>query len=244
MFSMTFLFLRFLFRRKDYYLGEELQGEGCPFPSEKNLQSVQHLRIASQRLPKNSINYFPNATQLTIEPFIFKSNETFLIDLNRCISLKQITQLNIEHFHFSLEQIIRLLGLMPNLHTLKFTFDFIRNSELESLDQSAIFQEFSTKNRVRYVYSADQFSTIEIHAVMKLFPHVQHLHVQVERKRVYPLVFFFFQNNFRSVHRLNSLCLSGIPRTCFHEVDILLKVKNLLDNYCIKHLNRDLYIWW
>lgn len=237
------LFL-FLSRRKDYYLGDEFQGKECSFPLEKNFQSVEHLRISTGELPKNPTNYFPNVTQLSVQLCFNRPDENFLINLNHLISLKQLTQFNIGHMWFSLDDIFQLLGLMPNLHTVKFASPFIHHSKLTALKESAIFQDISAKNRIRSVYCSDQCSINDIEVLMKLFPQVQYLHIGVHRKGIYEIISYIFQNNFRSLHHLVTLCLSEVPKTCLQEVDIYLKVKNLLENYCLKHLNYDLYIWW
>ena len=235
--------LSFLLSRKDYYLAEEFEGKQCSFPLENNLQSVEHLRISSKELLTHSNNYFANVTQLTIANAPNTLDESFLIPLNRLIPLKQLTHLTIEYNWLAVENIVRLIHSAPNLHTLKMD-SYISEKELQSLEQSTVFQDVLTKNRVRYIYCSDLCLLTEIKVLMKLFPRMEYLDVSISRKEINQIITHLFRKNFRSLHRLVSLCLTEVPKVCLQEVDQLLKWENLLENYCLKHLNGDLYIWW
>ena len=236
---MTFHCLIFpLSRRKDYYICGDLEGEGCPFPLENDLHSIEHIRISSNSLPENSINSYPNVTQLTIEHSLEAS---FLIDLNRMIPLQQITQLNIKNSRCSLEMIIQLINSASNLHRLEFDFSTIRDNDLKLIEQNAIFQTASLKNQIRTIHCDHRCKLFEIEFLMKLFPQMNYLKVPMQRKEITEILSNIFRKH---SHRLVSLCLTRIPKTCLQEVNQFIQRKKLLDNYSLKYLNRYLYIWW
>ena len=221
-----------------------MKGEGCSFPLENNLQCVKHFRISGQELPINSINYFPNVTQMTIEHSSLKPDESILINLNHLIPLQQLTHLNIEYNWFPLEDVIRLIGSTPSLHTLKLHFAYIAEKDLKFLEQSVIFQDVSAKNQIRHVYCSNRCELTKIQFFMKLFPQMEYFHVSTNRSEINEIISHFFPRNFQSFHRLVYLCLTGIPKICLQEVDRFIKSNNLLENYSLKYLHRDLYIWW
>ena len=239
-------FLLCLRRRKDYSFVEVLEeGEGeCPFPLESNVQSVKHFRISTTQLPEDSILAFPNVTQLTMEYYHEQPDEFFLINLNRLIPLKEVTRLNLVWNGFTIEDLLRLLGLMPNLHTLKFSFSSVDEDEMKSHEQSAVFQEICSTNRIRHVYSSNQCDRTLMEIFLKLFPRMEYLQTYFDRKKINEVILHIFRENFRSLHPLTSLCLVGGPKICFKEIDRLIKTKNLLDHYQLKCLNYYLYIWW
>ena len=211
---------------------------------EHNLQSVEHLRISSKELPRNPVNDFPNVTQLTIEIAPNEDDDSFLTSLVRLIPLKQVTHLTNECQWLSIQNILRLIGSTPNLHTFKLYFSYINENDLKLLEQSAVFRGIALKSRTRYVYSLNRCTINEIQFLMKLFPRMESFHVPIRRREITEIILHIFQTNFRSLHRLLSLCLADVPKACLQEVDRLIKSRNLLQNYSLKYLNRDLYIWW
>jgi len=102
------------FRRKDYTFYWKLDKQICPHVQETNLNSVKHVYICSKRTTNNSVNYFPNATELTIKDYFKTSDDSISTTLNRIIPLTQLTKLVIESYNYPFEQLVKLLCSTPN----------------------------------------------------------------------------------------------------------------------------------
>ncbi|CAF4254473.1 unnamed protein product, partial [Rotaria sordida] len=84
------------------------------------LNSIKHLSIYGKQATNNSVSYFPNVTQLTIEHYFKTFGDSIPKTLNRLIPLKQLTKLIIKSYDFPFIVIVKLLRCTPKLTTLKF----------------------------------------------------------------------------------------------------------------------------
>jgi hypothetical protein len=62
----------------------------------------------------------------------------------------------------------------------------------------------------------------------------------MKKEDIYKIVRFLLSKT----NDLFSLCITEIPQRCLKEFNMIIKAENLLDDYYIKFVNRDLYIWW
>ncbi|CAF1261998.1 unnamed protein product [Rotaria sordida] len=225
------------YRRKDYIFYWEMVNQHCPHVQEMNLNSVKHVHICCKRIANNSLKYFPNATQLTIKYYFNVSADT----LNRIIPLKQITILIIDLYTFSFEQLINLLYFLPNIHTLKC--NFINYNENNLLND--IFQYVSKTNKIKNLYIKSLCTLDLIKLIINLFPKLEYLKTGIYRKEFKEIIrYILSKNNNNNTRHLYLLCITEIPKICLTEMDVLIEVEHLLDQYFIKYINRDLYLWW
>ncbi|CAF3768968.1 unnamed protein product [Rotaria sp. Silwood1] len=76
----------------------------------------------STKTNKNPANYFPNATELTIEHCLEKLDDLLVQTLNSIVPVRQLIKLIIKHFHIKFDQFLNVLYLTPHLHTFKSDF--------------------------------------------------------------------------------------------------------------------------
>ncbi|CAF1328167.1 unnamed protein product [Rotaria sordida] len=69
-------------RRQEYKFHWEFENQICPNIQETRLNSVKHLLICGKQVANNSVNYFPNVTQFTIEHYFKTSDDLILLKLN------------------------------------------------------------------------------------------------------------------------------------------------------------------
>ncbi|CAF1341864.1 unnamed protein product [Rotaria sordida] len=231
-------------KSKDYKFYWQSDRQPCPYLRKTNFKTVKHVLIDSKRVTNNQGNYFPNTTQLTITNNFETLDDLFPIILNRIIPVKNLTKIVIESFSFPLEQIINLIRFTPNLHTLKFYLIFLKKIKTNIIEQSQIFQYISKTNKIKYLDLHDDCSLERIQLIMKLFPKLESMKIGMKKKETNEIARFILSNNNIQTGPLTFLCMSQVPRRCLKEINILIKSENLVNDYCIKYFDRDLYLWW
>jgi hypothetical protein len=240
----TFSFCFFCFRRKDYTFYWELDNQICSHLQETNLTSVKHVRIGSKKATNNSVNYFPNATQLTIKYCFKTSDDSISSTLNCIVPLKQITKLIIDSYNFPFDQIVELIRFIPNLHTLKLDLLCINENSLKLLEQTYNFQYVSLRNKIKNLELRVRCSLEEIQLFINLFPQLEYLKTGIKRKEILQIIRYLLSKTNNRTRHLFFLCISQIPKICLRELTMLIKFENLLVDYFIKFINQDLYLWW
>jgi len=155
-----------------------------------------------------------------------------------------LTKLVTEYYHFPFDEIVKLLRFTPNLHTLKLDHLSTYETSLKLIQESDAFQYLSNKNKIINLEIRLWCSLEEIQLIVNLFPKLEYLKIGVCRKEIEQIVRYLFTNNNNKTCHLFFLCISQIPKICLREINMLIKYEKLLDDYFIKFVNRDLYLWW
>ncbi|CAF1333514.1 unnamed protein product [Rotaria sordida] len=231
------------YRRKDYTFWEFDQ-QSCSRIQENNLNSVKHVFIRGGQSTKNCVNYFPNATELTIENYFQTSDDSIITTLNRIIPLKQLTKLVIQTYGFSVKQIVKLIRFIPNIHTLKVNSLSLYETYLQSVEQSEDFLYVSNTNKIINL-EISQWCTVEdIQIIVNLFPKLEYLKTGMYSQRIVQIMRYLLSKSNQKTSHLCFLCITNIYKICLKELNLLIKSENLLENYLMKFINDDLYLWW
>ncbi|CAF1339664.1 unnamed protein product [Rotaria sordida] len=232
------------YRRKTYIFYWQFDQHVCSNMQEKNLNIVKHVHICSKQIINNYVNYFPNANQLTIEHYFKTSDDSISTTLNCILPLKQLTKLNIKSSNFPFEQIIKLIYFTPNLHVLKLDFLCLNEIYLKLIEQHEIFRYVSSTNKITNIDIREKCTLEIFQLIIYLFPQVEYLKIRINEKEISQIIRFLFSKTTDKIRRLFFLCISQIPKVCLRELNFLIKSENLLSDYSIKYINRDLYLWW
>ncbi|CAF1424392.1 unnamed protein product [Rotaria sordida] len=232
------------YRRKTYTFYWQFDQHVCSNMQEKNLNIVKHVHICSKQIINNYVNYFPNANQLTIEHYFKTSDDSISTTLNCILPLKQLTKLNIKSSNFPFEQIIKLIYFTPNLHVLKLDFLCLNEIYLKLIEQHEIFRYVSSTNKITNIDIREKCTLEMFQLIIYLFPQVEYLKIRINEKEISQIIRFLFSKTTDKIRRLFFLCISQIPKVCLRELNFLIKSENLLSDYSIKYINRDLYLWW
>jgi hypothetical protein len=144
-----------------------------------------------------------------------------------------------------LKEIIDLLRCTPNLHTVKFYLPTINENYLELIQRNNLLQYVSTTNKIKNVQICSWSRFENIQFLVRLFPRMEYLETGVDRKQIEQIMQYLIQrSNDNPRRRLYFLRILKLPKICLHEIDRLIKSQQLLNDYSIKFLNRDLYFWW
>jgi hypothetical protein len=192
----------------------------------------------------NFVNYFPNATELTIRfRFFIPSDSIFITNLYRIVPLVQITKLVITLFNFPFEQMIELIRLTPRLHTLKLEAVSVNEISSKLIRESDLFQYVSKTNQIKN-FELNWLRLANIQLFVDLFPQLESLKIRIDKKEIQQIIRFLFSKTNNQPRHLVFLCILQIPKRCLQELNMLIKSEHLLDNYFIKFINRNLYLWW
>ncbi|CAF1573541.1 unnamed protein product [Rotaria sp. Silwood1] len=232
------------YRRKDYVYHWESNEPICSRIQKEDYHLVKHLYICSKEIKDNYISYFPNVNQLTIKHHFETSNDSISKSLRRMIPLKQLTKLVIECYKFTFTEIIQLLRFTPNLYALKLDYLPFGDINLNVIKQNKVFQYVSNRNKIKILDFRVWCSFDEIQLVVNLFPRLEYLKIGLNRKEIQSIVRFLLSKPNNKTQNLFFLCILQIPKICLKELSILIKSENLLNDYCSKFINRDLYLWW
>jgi len=208
------------------------------------LNSVKHLYIRCKQATDTCVNYFPNTTELTIK-HSFKTSDDFIsTTLNRIIPLTKLTKLVIEDYDFPFKQIIQLIHLTPNLHTLKLDLLPFYEINLNLLEKNDFFQHVSSINKIKNFEIRNWCKLEKIQLIVTLFPQLEYFKTRINEEEMGQTIRFLLSRNDYKKRRLFFLCISEIPKKCLKELNRVFKSKKILDDYLIKFINRDLYLWW
>ncbi|CAF3709690.1 unnamed protein product [Rotaria socialis] len=232
------------YRRKDYSYYWEPVNTKCSNIQKENFNSVKHLRIASEEIVNDCLNYFPNVNELSIENKFTTSGDSIIATLRRMISLRQLTKLVIESHLFPMKDIINLLLLTPNVHTLTLNLYILDYFNINSNRQKKICQYVSKKNKIQNLILNQKCSLTEIQFIVYLLPRLKCLKAQMERKEIGQIIRFLLSKTHNRTRNLFYLCILEVPKVCLTETKVLIESKNLLNDYSIKYIDRDLHLWW
>jgi hypothetical protein len=230
-------------RRKDYTFHWDFDQQICSHVQE-NFNSVEHVHIDSKQAIINYVNYFPNTTELTINHYFKTIDDSIPKILNDIVPLEKLTKLVIECSNFPLEQIIKLIRFTCNLRTLKFNLPSFGEINYKSIKQSQNFQYVSNVNKIQHLDLRVDCSLERIELIVSLFPKLEYLKIGMKKEEINEIVRFLLSKTNHQTRHLFFLCISEIPKRCLKELNMLIQSHNLLENYSMKFVNRDLFLWW
>ncbi|CAF4221407.1 unnamed protein product [Rotaria sordida] len=207
------------YRRKHYTIYDEIEKENCLHNQEANLDLVDHVHIQGEKTMLSCLNYFPNATNLTLSHSFNKSIDETIINLNRILPLIQLTKLSIDCDGFSFDKVIELIHFTPNIHTLK-----VYSMNLYKIDSILSIQK--TK------------------LLINLCHRLEHINIDILWQDFESILQLLLTKNNNNTCHLCSLCLKYGSKRMRKKLEKLIKSKNLLDNYSIKLIRSKLYLWW
>jgi hypothetical protein len=80
----------------------------------------------------------------------------------------------------------------------------------------------------------------EIQFFIHLFPQIESLSTGVVRKEIVQITRCILTE----MDHLFFFHITDIIRTYLQRLNLLIKSENLLDNYLIKFIDQDIYLWW
>ncbi|CAF3622400.1 unnamed protein product [Adineta steineri] len=232
------------YRRKYYTLCNQIHQSTCLNSKETHLQSVQHLQIYDEQQTINCKYYFPNVTILTFKEGFSITHNSIVFMLNHVIPLKQLTKLIIKCDHLSLTKLIELLCWTPHIHTLVFESMSLHRVSYNSIQQNQSFQLVSSTNTITNVTFKPRCTLDKLQILVALFSRIQRLTINFHTKDLESCVRFLLEKTNRNTSHLYSLRLLWVDTIWLARLETLIVSDMFLDDYTLKMMNKDLYLWW
>ncbi len=231
----------YFFRRKYYSLSDEYGHDDCPYRDENNLDLVRHVSFSNEKAIINSTIYFPNATHLTITcPLLLISGDLFRNTLNRIVPLVRLNKITILDRHFNFSQLIEMLCFTSNCHTLILDAISVKQQDSRLSTQNETFQSISIKNITIKHRCTSRIARQLVH----LCPQLEHLTMGISTQSLLPTVKFLLAKNNNNIRHLFSLYLLKTTTTGAQQLKNVINSEKLLNDYEIKMIGDDCYLWW
>ncbi|CAF1345964.1 unnamed protein product [Rotaria sp. Silwood1] len=232
-----------LYRRKKYKFHWKIDELLGLHHQQENLNSIEHIHMKTD-IKSNCRRYFSNVNRLTIETtFKISDGDSFITNLNHIVSLKQLTKLVIRTFDLTFEHIIKLLLLTPNLYTLEFCESSMWTIDLNVIKQNIPFQYTLTENKIENLVVRGKCSLNQIQFIVYIFSKLKDLKIGIQETEIRSIIRYLLSKSHNKTQYLFYLCIS-LSQKNWLEVDDLIKLDNLLNNYSIKYIRDNLHLWW
>ncbi|CAF5085225.1 unnamed protein product, partial [Rotaria sp. Silwood1] len=233
-----------LYRRKKYKFHWKIDELLDLHHQQENLNSIEHIHMRTD-IKSNCRRYFSNVNRLTIETtFKISDGDSFITNLNHIVSLKQLTKLVIRTFGFKFEYIIKLILLTPNLYTLEFCESSMWTIDLNVIKQNIPFQYTLTENKIENLVVRGKCSLNQIQFIVYIFSKLKYLKIGIQETEIRSIIRYLLSKTHNKTQYLFYLCISLSQKNWLEEVDDLIKLDNLLNNYSIKCIRGNLHLWW
>ncbi|CAF1407883.1 unnamed protein product [Adineta steineri] len=232
------------YRRKYYTLYNDIYQSTCLNSKETHLQSVQHLKIQNDKETINCKYYFPNATTLTLQNKLSNTHNLFSFNLSRIIPLKQLTKLVVESNPLPLTKLIELLRCTPHIHTLVLKSMSLYGVNYNSIQQNQSFQLVSNTNTITNVTCNGECTLEKLQILIALFSRIQHLTTKLYANNLESCVRFLLEKTNQNTNHLCLLSLLSANKIWYTRLRTLIESETLLDDYMLKMIDWNLYLWW
>lgn len=210
----------------------------------RRMPFVDHLHIENEKAIDRTQHYFPNITKLTFFGNLKETHLSLPFILTPIVPLKQLTTLNITQSNVCLERMLKLLSASPNIHTL--TIQEQSNSEIEAVlkEPTESFRLLSESNKITTIVVKYVHYKNIIEFLILLCPRMQHLTVDLIRYSNEPIIQLILSKAKSNLPDLCLLCVKRMAGFNSGKVKTLIETEELLDNYSIRVIKHELYIWW
>ena len=227
-----YMFILFLFRRKSYELIECIDDEDI------EIHSASHLTIREQMDTITCSSYFPNITKLTLIANFLDENGQFIRDINHIISLSKLKYLLMEEQELRIDQLIELLSLTSNIHSLTFASMFFLHFHPLSIEQTNMIQHISMKNKITELNMIYDCTLEHLQFFVNLCPRLQHLTIDINETLLESILKFLLSNKNSNLFSLRILDMNK------ETINGIINREMLLENYSIEDADSAINLWW
>ncbi|CAF4876308.1 unnamed protein product [Rotaria socialis] len=233
-----------LYRRKQYTINRQLTEYVPPRYRKTNMDAVNHVEIEGEKAIMKCVNYFRNATKLTLSQCFGESNFWLRINLKPILPVKRLTTLVINCDYFRLDQLIELLRLAPHVHTLTMNVNSIKYSNRSSFQQNEAFQFVSKTNNITNVTIKERCASANSQLYIDLCPRMQHLAIEGYYRHTVSNIQSILRETKTNIQQLCSICITNVRKSIITALKTMIESEKILDNYSMKLIDYDLYLWW
>jgi hypothetical protein len=172
----------------------------------------------------------------------------FSDNIQSFLSAKQFTYLNIDCQDISVILLINLIHLLPHLDYLKITSITPPVIKQLSSEQAEIFRLVLDNNKITKVYVTQLKDVTEVDFLADLCPHIQYFEVECTKNVDLELliVSILINQNIKCTPHLRTICVrvQNENDVTLENLQQLIDVEELLDNYSIQRIDNDIILEW
>ncbi len=233
--------------RKKYYTISRTSISGIPLCDAGNIRhSVRYITIKNEKAVDSCSTSFPNVTELTLDFYHGVRSTLFTTDaLRRTISVTHLQKLIIDSNHLTFKEIVDVLLYIPNIHTLGIRGIKTTAKEIATLQKSKKFRLVSEQNKIKNVVISN-YSLMAIKMLVDICLELQHLSLNRFGKCFIKIVRYLLSKNARKYSGISSFSLRmfRLNNKLIKKVKILVQSKKHIDDYSLKVLENEFYLWW
>ena len=197
----------------------------------------------------NCSDHYFSIVQLRISGNLFTSKDELILDrINPIFDMIQLTCLDIHCDQMSINMVIQILNLLPNLLSLRIS-DFPFQDPINTRDPDMqIWETFLENNKITKFTISNIKSIEDVTCIIILFPRIQYLALQyvadVDLKSVVRCALLQIKENDKC--HLTTICIFGleVEHSQVRRLRRMINSRKLLKNYTInRQLNR-FYLQW
>ncbi|CAF0897214.1 unnamed protein product [Adineta steineri] len=210
-----------------------------------NFDSVHHIEIGSIHAIDKYRNYFPNVTKLSFINYSVPTGNIIDNSLPCIISLDQLTEIVVDLVSIYFMDLVKLLSVAVNLHTVKLYDVSIDEINPTTIQQNVIFQLASKTNVVKNLTLTYECRLEIIELLFALCPRLQHFELHyVITPFLPPLIRFILSKTNNNNRHLSSWSI--LQETVETEEILKMVIKNdqLLDDYKVEYFDNEIHVWW
>ncbi|CAF3892964.1 unnamed protein product [Adineta steineri] len=163
---------------------------------------------------------------------------------SRIIPLKQLTKLVVESNPLPLTKLIELLRCTPHIHTLVLKSMSLYGVNYNSIQQNQSFQLVSNTNTITNVTCNGECTLEKLQILVALFSRIQHLTTKLYANNLESCVRFLLEKTNQNTNHLCSLSILSANKIWYTRLRTLIESETLLDDYMLKMIDWNLYLWW
>ncbi|CAF2054155.1 unnamed protein product [Rotaria magnacalcarata] len=232
------------FRRKKYTISRQLTECVPPRHQKTNMDAVDHVEIQGEKAIMKCVNYFRNATKLTLSQCFGESNFWLRINLKPILPVKRLTTLVLNCDVFRLDQLIELLRLAPHVHTLTINLSSIKDSNPISFQHNEAFQFVAKTNKITNVTIQEKSTLENSQLYIALCPRMQHLAIESYFGCAAPIIQYILRENKTNIQQLCSIRIETMRRSISKALQTVIESEKKFDYYSMKLIDYNLYLWW
>jgi hypothetical protein len=176
---------------------------------------------------------FPRVTKLTLKDNNIEEHPSFINDMTSIVPLLQITELHIKKNEFSVDQLIQILYLLPNLQSLTLANILSLGSKRTDV--------LSRNHRItKLIIDDDECQFKHVRFLIHLFPRLEYLEISIDENNLEKILRFLLSK----LPCLFSLFLLNVNYKVIEKVQSLIKNEKLLNDYTSERIQGGLYLWW
>ena len=202
---------------------------------------ARHLTIEGRLRACEQTMQFPRVEKLKLQENHPEENPAFIDLVNSTVSLTQITELQIENEPLPHKQLLQLLTLAVNVHSL-----LLSNCPHLPQDQLRTLRPSLIHSKIRKLVIDDDFCQVhDLYWLSDIFPRLQCLEILIDEKGIEEVGRFLFSKSRRhSPKCLFSVLFFNMSDRAMYKLQRIIDEEHLVNDYTIQRVCAGWHLWW